>query len=793
MSFVNGLLGLGVGIVSGTITEPASGTNYNRVPISFDIITGGVTMNVVNGTFGPVVGSGSPWGTLSVFQIFDQLGNPGWTGTLATPVTPTQGELIYAPVGTISLAINTQFSVSGGNLVGVIISGSTLVNCIVSGQTAIAFGSQYVPVPVVFTGQVAAQPPKIDTLITQSGVIGDGGATAAPPYRIMRTIINDNLALNNAGATIAWDLIQNLGVGNTGGRTMIRSILNINQSPGSGSTHRQYAGGIVGNIFANAPIAGSTPSHPLGGLFGAGADKLVIDSGATNYSIGVASREIDYQTTPSNTLATFAGSVNSGGGDTVGLNFSSASGGFNISATYTTQAGDDIPIVVNGVGGAILYSAALDQQEIGPGFPGAGSPSGANILGLSWPVRWSDLVITPVISSGSAISIGLTSPYVSGGSVLNRFYMTFVSLAGDGSSPYGNDYPYDSFLLFNKQSRKNGWSQGAPKSIILLGGQGALHANDPDPTDPIVNSQWPLDPKAIWIYPIAPTTSGGSNDTPITQPESAAVITGAGVVFTRGGIGPFDFSGWRLWGDGAQTIGGAQITRLQGDTGVAGIKISATGWEAKSFVVSRAGGSPSLQPHVGRYVDKEPFITPYGGQFTVNGLTANGGIAGAAYITDDAGHTNYPCTPQTAMPATVLDVLTGSGINAQITVVWTPANTIQIGEAGQIINLAGTVTGTITGTVTPNVVASGTSYGTSTILAAGTSIVTSGAGAWLGLPAPGSTSLSGKIVNLSGGDVTLGVTGTVSLNGGSSGVGTILSSPGSISWGFNSATVAYAL
>jgi hypothetical protein len=113
MSFVNGLLGLGVGIVSGVITEPASAAGYFRAPISFDVITGGVTLNVVNGTFGPVVGSGSPWGTLSVFQVFDQFGNPGWTGTLQAPVTPVQGELIYVPVGVIALAINSQLNASG--------------------------------------------------------------------------------------------------------------------------------------------------------------------------------------------------------------------------------------------------------------------------------------------------------------------------------------------------------------------------------------------------------------------------------------------------------------------------------------------------------------------------------------------------------------------------------------------------------------------------------------------------------------------------------------------------------
>jgi hypothetical protein len=102
--WINGYLGLGVGIVSGLITEPASGLGYARVAVAFDAIgSNGVAANLTNATFGPVLGSGTPWGTLSVFQLFDSYGNPAWTGTLTAPLTPTPAEYVYLPAGSISL------------------------------------------------------------------------------------------------------------------------------------------------------------------------------------------------------------------------------------------------------------------------------------------------------------------------------------------------------------------------------------------------------------------------------------------------------------------------------------------------------------------------------------------------------------------------------------------------------------------------------------------------------------------------------------------------------------------
>ena len=107
MPFLSGLLGLGTSVVSGALVEPASGTGYSRAPISFDQIDNGILSNTVNCVFGPVLGNygASPWGTLAYFQLFDQYGNPAWSGSLSQSVTPVVGTQINVPVGAVSITM----------------------------------------------------------------------------------------------------------------------------------------------------------------------------------------------------------------------------------------------------------------------------------------------------------------------------------------------------------------------------------------------------------------------------------------------------------------------------------------------------------------------------------------------------------------------------------------------------------------------------------------------------------------------------------------------------------------
>jgi hypothetical protein len=135
VAFISGYLGLGTAVVSGVIIEPSSGAGYTRQPISFDKVVGGVTLNVVNGVFGPVTDS---WGTLSLFQVFDGFGNPAFApGTLQSPSTPPVGSMLYVPVGQISLTINAQladFSTSGVFQPTIVMPPNTVLANVTSGS-----------------------------------------------------------------------------------------------------------------------------------------------------------------------------------------------------------------------------------------------------------------------------------------------------------------------------------------------------------------------------------------------------------------------------------------------------------------------------------------------------------------------------------------------------------------------------------------------------------------------------------------------------------------------------------
>ena len=110
MSLVNGLLNLGTALSGSAVVTPGTGVGYSALPISYDLATSGqIALNVINAVFGPVSGS---WGTLSVFGVTDLAGNPVWTGTLAAPFTPVNGQIVAVPVGSMSLGLASQVPVS---------------------------------------------------------------------------------------------------------------------------------------------------------------------------------------------------------------------------------------------------------------------------------------------------------------------------------------------------------------------------------------------------------------------------------------------------------------------------------------------------------------------------------------------------------------------------------------------------------------------------------------------------------------------------------------------------------
>jgi hypothetical protein len=105
---INGFLNLGTGLSGTTVLTPPSGAGYAPQAINFDTIFGGIVLNEVSCSFGPVT---APWGTLTVFGVTDVSGNAMVPpGTLQSPYTPAVGQIVTVPQGNIALVVGSQFN-----------------------------------------------------------------------------------------------------------------------------------------------------------------------------------------------------------------------------------------------------------------------------------------------------------------------------------------------------------------------------------------------------------------------------------------------------------------------------------------------------------------------------------------------------------------------------------------------------------------------------------------------------------------------------------------------------------
>jgi hypothetical protein len=135
---MSGYLQLGTAVSGTVVVTPGSGLGYAGQPVSFTAFPGGVQLNSVNCVFGPVSGS---WGTLTCFGVTsDQAGTVPVQapGTLTSPFTPLNGQLVAVPPGNVQLVVGAQFAAGPGTVVAAtgVASGPT-----VSGYVALASGA----------------------------------------------------------------------------------------------------------------------------------------------------------------------------------------------------------------------------------------------------------------------------------------------------------------------------------------------------------------------------------------------------------------------------------------------------------------------------------------------------------------------------------------------------------------------------------------------------------------------------------------------------------------------------
>ena len=103
MATLAGYLALGTAVVSGNVVvPPPSGVGYAPQAISFEGFPGGIALNDVSCSFGPVSGN---WGTIASMGFLDAEMNPVWAGTVAQPFAPVSGQIILVPAGSVTLTL----------------------------------------------------------------------------------------------------------------------------------------------------------------------------------------------------------------------------------------------------------------------------------------------------------------------------------------------------------------------------------------------------------------------------------------------------------------------------------------------------------------------------------------------------------------------------------------------------------------------------------------------------------------------------------------------------------------
>lgn len=738
----------------------------------------------------------------------------GTTGTVTIPILQV-GTLNFGSFAFTNITLNGTTTNNG------VITGGTITNVTMAGTLTVPkTGLRWNLANPQFTSPTTAQTPLWDLEGPSiSGTLGCGTlCVRAPEYDIQSENIKDTVVMNN-GAFVANHHDFYFFGPSSGGK--VHTILDMRQAgpitpdvtttTSGGVAQKQSSIGVFNawlsaNNTAGGSIDGGGIPRPFGLAYG-GNPKVTLAGqnlasgvpGASLWAALVANGEVDLYIEPSQNSITLSGIVTAG--DTLSIAISSAvNPGFGTVTISTVMGvGDALQFATQRLCGSIKFNTVLQASGVGAGCYGAADAVLPNQLNISWPLTSlvgtggsTDVVITPSVSVGATETLTLGTQ-LAGASARLKAAQTIIQTKQDGSNGFGNDTVW----YIGKQSNGAGWSSGGWRALFEIGGGGQAPFDDLLSQD-IEPSSYPMRFDADMFLFVPQTNVSGAPDAPPTNISLHSFLSAGNVDFFAAVGGPISTPGFQSYGDGSDVRGSATLQRLTGNASIAGISLTANGWEGTAVTLVDGGGSnggtadPGFLLH--RYYVGARCFDGYGGGYQIDSIGTHGEVV-TFHVIGDGTHFAYPSAAAGTVPATNQGVVGCGGTGWVNGITWTAGNAVNIGGNGQTISLVGTVnlSGATVANTSVNVVAAGTNYGTATIVVPGISIVTSGSGGWVGLATPGTAAQAGSIVNLSGGNITLGVTGTVSLNGGAVGLPMVIGYPSKIDWGFNSGTVAYGL
>lgn len=583
---------------------------------------------------------------LSVQQINNSLLSSG--GTFSSPVTLNAGGgFVGTFTGSPTFQGVPSFS-AGARL----FSTSTIDSAAVIQLTSPVLAGNTGTIPPIWNMRYPAL----------TGTLGAGGtSTRAPAWVITRgSIVSDNMILNNSNIPHFMDFIWNFGNG-SGGRSGGQFQLKQQGPMTPDNGHQASYGGFSSFVNMTANVGGTDTVHTNGLVYGANY-KTVLGAGATYFGAENSLGETNTSTVATTGTLIISGSVTPG--DTISLTIASTSFGFSITDSYIVKAGDTVATVVTGLGAAVLADSALQAQNIGPAFAGAGSTLNST-LEITSPQYITDLTIVPGVTGSGSETITLTGT-TTGASVANRYGGSFVLLRDNGTAGYVTD----AVFLVGKQSTNFTPATGGWKSFLMIAGQGVVDTEDTI-DGAFYISGWPFDPHADLIAAQIPSQTSTGHDAPIPTAALGSVINLGSITFTGN---PINLPGYTLLGNGDSYIGSGHLERLTGNAAAAGLAIVADGCEGTSTTLVNGGGSPNTIVPNYRYFVGDKLTDIYTGHYTVLSVDNKGAIL--TYSTDVA-----PSSHGTACPSGTLSLIGGSGTGALMGVTWTQANTVSVSAA----------------------------------------------------------------------------------------------------------------
>ena len=410
-------------------------------------------------------------------------------------------------------------------------------------------------------------------------------------------------------------------------------------------------------LFSSANMGGSSNSAPSGDMYSLNP-QVVLNPGATYYSLAESLGEADVKVVGSEQPMTLTGSPTAG--DIISVTVSSSSlSGSSTTVSYTVGASEPLSTIAYGL--KVLIDRNSTLQNAGFSSAVVYNSSSQGTLGLNIYCPFPDtFTVSSVVSGSGSETFTMGGSFIPGASTRYKSGVTFGRLIGDSTPAFQN-----SFVIGMAASPSDG--SGNPGATVAAGWQYGLLFHEGG------GSQWPFAPKATLIGAIPQVAVGGLNKFGDEPPQLAAYGVDLGSVnFSQASGCSFRSAGFCVNGTGAVQIGSSSISASP-----SGLLIDAPGRIASAVTIQNGGGGGAGTANNNYYVG-DLIYDPLGGQELVSAVNPQTGAVTAISVLVPPYTLGTP-------PANPLSTTGGSGVGLKLNATWPSVSILQIGATANTI------------------------------------------------------------------------------------------------------------